>query len=148
MPRVPDLLRRFRPAGTPGAAGVAGVPLDRVATDAAELAPLFAQLVTAEAECNNIVSQATLDANAALERARVRAREIASGAQQRATSERAAAMARARHVIQEQTDYDLATAQRHADELQARAVDRLTDYAAQVARAITGMTAAGVGDAA
>ena len=31
MPRVRDVLHRFSPAGAPGAASTAGVPVDRVA---------------------------------------------------------------------------------------------------------------------
>ena len=31
MPRSRDTLQRFRPAGTPGAASAAGIPVDRVA---------------------------------------------------------------------------------------------------------------------
>ncbi len=62
MPRVRDLLYRFRPAGTPGAAGQAGVPADRAAETAAELEPLFARLADTEQECREILAQARRDA--------------------------------------------------------------------------------------
>jgi hypothetical protein len=42
MPRVRDLLYRFRPEGAPGAAAAAGVPADRAAELTAELEPLIA----------------------------------------------------------------------------------------------------------
>lgn len=42
MPRVRDLLYRFRPARAPGAAASAGVPVDRTAELTAELEPLIA----------------------------------------------------------------------------------------------------------
>jgi hypothetical protein len=52
MPRVGDLLDRFRPAGTPGPAAAAGVPADRRAAAAEEeLAPVFTALADVEREC-------------------------------------------------------------------------------------------------
>ena len=50
MPRVRDVLYRFRPAGAPGAASSAGVPVDRSADLAAELEPVFALLADTEQE--------------------------------------------------------------------------------------------------
>src|SRR6478736_3127383 len=44
MPRARDLLNRFRPSGTPGAAGAAGVPADHEAGAAEERAALVARL--------------------------------------------------------------------------------------------------------
>ena len=41
MTRTRELLERFRPAGTPGAAGGRGVPVDRVAERSAELEPVL-----------------------------------------------------------------------------------------------------------
>ena len=44
MANLRDFVRRFRPAGAPGAAAPAGVPADRGAEQAAELAPVFEAL--------------------------------------------------------------------------------------------------------
>ena len=57
MPRVRDLLYRFRPSGAPGAATAAGVPVDRTAKLAAELDPVFARLADTEEECAAILAE-------------------------------------------------------------------------------------------
>ena len=44
VPRVSDLLYRFRPSGAPGAATQAGVPADRARDLAEELEPVFASV--------------------------------------------------------------------------------------------------------
>lgn len=51
MPTVRNLLDRFRPAGAPGAPSAAGVPADRRASAAAELAPVFAALASTARQC-------------------------------------------------------------------------------------------------
>ena len=50
MPRVRDLLLRFRPSGAPGRAGPAGVPTDLSERWSTELGPLFAALAVTEGE--------------------------------------------------------------------------------------------------
>ena len=93
MPRARDLLARFRPAGTPGAAAPAGVPADRVAEAERELEPVFAALAGVRAEADRIRASARLDAEgrraeAAARVGRRRAREMEAVT---ATAERAAA---------------------------------------------------------
>jgi len=143
MPRVPDLLHRFLPAGSPGAAGVAGVPADRVADEAAELAPLFSHLAGTETRCHEILKQAERDVAAARQRATDQANTIVATAQQHAASERAAAMARAQQAIQERTAAELAAAQLQAAELRDRASASIADYVARITTALTGLIAAG-----
>jgi hypothetical protein len=75
VPRVRDWLDRFRPAGGPGAPSAAGVPTDRRAVAAAELAPVFAALV-----------DAVHNADAGRHRAAEEARRLVSAAQVRASA--------------------------------------------------------------
>ena len=77
MARVRDVLYRFRPAGAPGAASAAGVPVDRAADLAAELEPLLAQLATTERTVAGIREQAIRDA------AEIRARDVERAQQHR-----------------------------------------------------------------
>lgn len=53
-----DLLSRFKPAGTPGAAGPAGVPVDRSALLCDELQPVLVLLADTEQECLAIATHA------------------------------------------------------------------------------------------
>jgi vacuolar-type H+-ATPase subunit H len=57
-----DFLDRFRPAGTPGAAGGAGVPADRARELGAEIGPVLALLDDTHAECERIIAAARRDA--------------------------------------------------------------------------------------
>jgi vacuolar-type H+-ATPase subunit H len=143
MVRVPNVLHRFLPAGVPGSAGVAGVPTDRVADVAAELAPLFAQLAATETRCDEIRAQGRLDAAAAARRASDDIHRITASAQRRAAGERADAMARARSTIRDENEAASAAAQARAEQLRAQAAERIPDYLARVTAAITEMIDAG-----
>jgi hypothetical protein len=70
----PEFLRRFRPAGTPGAAARAGVPVDRAAEAAGELAPVLALLADVESATAEIREGARLDAMELRDQARARGR--------------------------------------------------------------------------
>jgi len=95
MPQLRDFLSRFRPAGAPGAAGRAGVPVDRDRELAAEVVPVLALLDGVQAECEQIVGQARRDAAAIVAAARAEAAAIAAAGDQRAQAARDDA---ARHV--------------------------------------------------
>ncbi|WFR71239.1 hypothetical protein P9209_18700 [Prescottella defluvii] len=95
MPRTRDLLRRFRPAGTPGAAASAGVPADRVAELSAELAPVLSRLDEAGQRAAEIRAAAERDAQAIRVEADERIRARIADADRRVPEERAAAAARA-----------------------------------------------------
>jgi hypothetical protein len=142
MLRARDLLRRFRPAGAPGPAGLAGVPTDRVADATAELARVFAALAATEARCDEILDQGRRDAADAAQRATDRVRSIAATAEQRAAGERMDALARAQQVAAEQTEAELAAAHAQAERLQAEALERIPQYVARIAAAVTAMVAA------
>jgi hypothetical protein len=100
-----DLLERFRPAGTPGAAGPAGVPVDRAALLREELQPVLDLLAATDQQCAEIRStarhgaeslRAGADAVVASTLARARsdadvARSAAAAEQRRTSDELAAA---------------------------------------------------------
>jgi vacuolar-type H+-ATPase subunit H len=87
------LLRRFRFLGVPGAPAAVGVPVDRRAVRAAELAPVLQALAGAEAEAAAIVARAEQDAAHRRERAAARAHSIVAEASDRAGAVRAEATA-------------------------------------------------------
>lgn len=96
MPRVRDVLQRFRPSGAPGAATAAGVPVDRTGELAAELEPVFALLAETERECATLLDRAREEEAAIRARDAERARSIVATGRARLDAERAAATARSR----------------------------------------------------
>jgi hypothetical protein len=96
MPRVRDVLHRFRPSGSPGAATAAGVPADRAGELAAELEPVFALLADTERECANILENAREGEAEIRARDAERARGVVAAGRALVESERAAAAARSR----------------------------------------------------
>ncbi len=117
MPRTRDLLRRFRPAGTPGAAASTGVPADRVAELSAELAPVLSRLDDAREQADEIRAAAERDAQAIRADATEQAGARIADADRRVQEERAAAAARA--------------SRRAADDA-ARILERAADEAAMI----------------
>lgn len=97
MPGLRDVLDRFRPAGTPGAAtsGV-GVPADRRAAAAAELEPVFAELARVARQCAALRREADDEATHLLGESTARARTLVTQARHDAAAERATAAARRR----------------------------------------------------
>lgn len=91
MPQLRDFLDRFRPAGAPGAAARAGVPVDRAGELAEEVVPVLTLLDDTQAECERIVARARRDAGAIIARARVEAAAIGADGDQRARAVRAEA---------------------------------------------------------
>jgi hypothetical protein len=99
MPRVRDVLHRFRPSGTPGAATAAGVPVDRAVELAAELAPVFALLEETERECAQVLDRAGHDAAGARARDAERVAAVVASGRARVEAERASAAALARGAL-------------------------------------------------
>ena len=91
MPRIRDLLYRFRPAGAPGSAADAGVPADRERDLAEELEPVFVALSPTLAECEAIVEDGRRGADAIRIRDAAEVRRVLASAEQRAATERARA---------------------------------------------------------
>jgi len=89
-----SILDRFRPVGTPGAAGPAGVPAADDQGRAAELAPVFAALAGDVAACEALIAEARLTAEADVARARAEAAAIVARARLDAGAARVRAAAR------------------------------------------------------
>lgn len=120
MSSLRDILRRFRPAGAPGAAVAAGVPVDRHAGIEAELEPVFAALTDVGHECVELRR-----AGAALARGRTldaaKHREaILARAREDVPAERAAAAAGSRRDVEAEIADIEATAVRDADDVRGR----------------------------
>lgn len=128
MPRVRDLLYRFRPVGAPGAASATGMPVDRGAEQAAELEPLLAQLADTERGCVRIREQGDRDAERIRARASEQARSIVAAATTATAAERAAASARLRRQTETESAELLAGAQLEAAAVRERAAERVPDY--------------------
>jgi vacuolar-type H+-ATPase subunit H len=84
VPPLRDFLSRFRPAGAPGAAARAPVPVDHARELEAEVGPVLALLDDARDECDQILQQARRDAGAVMAAARAEAAAIAAAGDQRA----------------------------------------------------------------
>jgi hypothetical protein len=135
VPSARDLLERFRPAGTPGAAAPAGVPYDRAAALEDELRPVLALLAPTEQECAAVTRDATVRAD------RIRAEASASAAAELARarldaeSARAAAADDRRRRGDEEDAVELERAARTSADLGALARRRLPDLTARVVAA-------------
>jgi hypothetical protein len=128
VPRVRDLLYRFRPAGAPGAAGPAGVPANRDAERATELEPLFAQLADAERECAEIREQGRRDAERIRARGVEEARSILAAATAGIQAARAAASAQMQRKAETESAALLASAQAQAAAVRESAAQRIPEY--------------------
>ena len=135
MPRARDLLNRFRPSGTPGTAGVAGVPVDRTAGAAAELAPLLAALEPTERECQALLDRAEADARRIRRQAEQEAQQLVVEARERQSAERAA-------VVAELRDHRAAKAAATATEAERRAAEIRDLSAARTAGCVDDVVAA------
>jgi cell division septum initiation protein DivIVA len=89
VPAVGDILRRFRSLGVPGAPAPAGIPVDRSAAVAAELAPVFRALEASERSGAELVDRAAGQADRLRARAQAEAKRILSRAQAEAARVRA-----------------------------------------------------------
>lgn len=132
MPQGRAFLERFRPVGTPGAAAARGVPADRVAELAAELAPVFELLAATQERGDRIRAKADAEA----ERRRVEALSAAEAevgaARRHAESERAATAAGLARAADVEAEQILAAAHLDADAVRQAAGRRLPDLAAAV----------------
>jgi len=139
MVRARDILYRFRPAGAPGAAGAAGVPVDRAADLEAELAPVLALLADTEAACDALIEEARRRAAAR----HVRDLESVRAMAEAATSDAAAARAAAATATTQAAETELRTirdtASMEAEELRRRASARVPDCAVRVVELVRGV---------
>lgn len=132
MPRVRDLLYRFRPAGAPGPASAAAVPADRAAHRTAELAPVFALLAETEERCAALREEAGREADARRERSRETARRLLAEAESRTAVDRADAAAAVAAKAAGESAATVRAAEAEADDLLARAMERTPALVADV----------------
>ena len=139
MPRVRDVLYRFSPAGAPGAASSAGVPVDRLADRSAELAPVFALLTGTEQECREILEAGEREAAAVRAEAEQRARAVVAAARAQVELERAAVVSRALQQEAAERALSLDAATGAADELRERAARQLPSFVADAVTRVLAM---------
>lgn len=128
MPSARDLLERFRPAGAPGAAGPAGVPVDRVGELTRELAPVFEALDPVQEECRRIRAAAADDARIRRATATWEASRIVAAGHVDAEAARAGAAEQLRGAAGRETAATLAEAEREAARIRLRVAERIGQY--------------------
>jgi vacuolar-type H+-ATPase subunit H len=138
MPRSRDILTRFRPTGTPGAAAPTGVPSDRVAEATAELEPVIALLADAQQEAAGIRADAEREAERRLREATEYERSLVASAHRQAEAERANASLQATGRAEEDAASTLSTAEREAADIRQRASERMSAYVDAVVSAVRG----------
>ncbi|QBJ96278.1 hypothetical protein ERC79_10095 [Rhodococcus sp. ABRD24] len=136
MPRSRDLLQRFRPVGTPGAAAVTGVPADRVAELSAELEPILALLAETTDEAQRIRDDAERDAAQRRRAAEEWARDRVESARRRVESERAAAAARVTERAGGESAATLAAAEQEADAVRNRGRARVPGFVDRIVASV------------
>ena len=138
MPQWRNVLDRFRPAGTPGAAGRPGIPADRSADAAAELTEVLALLDDAQEEAARTRQAATDRAQESRRTAQRQAAELVAKARHDAESVRAQSEADA--LCEADADEDNMRSQTEAEiaRLRQRAGERLVHDADTVAAAARG----------
>ena len=138
VPQWRNVLDRFRPAGTPGAAGRPGIPADRGADAAAELTEVLALLDDAQEEAARTRQAATDRAQEIRRTAQRQAAELVAKARHDAESVRAQSEADA--LREADADEDNMRSQTEAEiaRLRQRAGERLAHDADTVAAAARG----------
>ena len=127
-----SILDRFRPVGTPGAAGPAGVPAADDQGRAAELAPVFAALAGDVAACEALVDEARLSAEEHVARARAQAAAIVAQARLDAGAARVRAAARIEQEASQQDAELLEQARQEAATLEKTGLARLPAVVSKV----------------
>ncbi len=136
MPQWRDVLDRFRPAGTPGAAGRPGIPSDRSADATAELTAVLALLDDAQEEAARTRQAATDRAQEIRRAAQRQAAELVTKARDNAEGVRAQSEADALREaaadegdMRRQTDAEIGRLRQRADERLAHDVDTVVAHA-------------------
>jgi len=146
MPRISDLLDRFRPAGAPGPAAPAGVPADRRTAAEDELAPVFTALADVERDCMALVDDARVAAEERTARAAREAAALVRQARDDGTAIRAETAARLRAAGEEELAELRARAEAEAAVVRARAAERLPELVGRVVAHVRIELSALVGD--
>ena len=144
MPRVRDLLYRFRPSGAPGAATAAGVPADRALEEAVELEPVFGSLSQTQRDCAEIVRLARREADEIRARAADTARVVLATARSLEPAERADAAARVVELGRAQLGSASADAEREVAAVRRQAAEAMPLYVEQVVASVRSIMEGGV----
>ena len=120
-----SILDRFRPVGTPGAAGPAGVPALDDQGRAAELAPVFAALAGDVAACEALIEEARVSTEGDVARARADAAAIVARARLDARAARVRAAARIEKEASERDAKLLEQARHEASTLERTGLARI-----------------------
>ncbi len=139
MPRPRDILQRFRPSGTPGAASTIGVPADRVAEVSAELEPVLARVRETQQEAARIRADARREAERMRQESVEEGRTLVTTARRQAQAARADAAVRAGRRLEEELRASRESAAREAEAVHRGAASRLPSY---VGRVVAGVRAA------
>jgi len=137
VPPLRDFLSRFRPAGAPGAAARAGVPVDRKRELEAEVCPVLGLLDGTQAECESIIARARRDADGIMAGARAEAADIKADGDRRATAARDEAVRRLADAAAADAAAMVADAERQAElvrSLAGRRIPAMADLAAEEIR--------------
>jgi DNA anti-recombination protein RmuC len=143
MPRVRDLLYRFRPLGSPGSATRAGVPVDRERGLAQELEPVFAALASTLADCRATVEQGRRQAAQTRARNGVAVEQLLATSGARAAAARAAATVQVQATVTSQAEGLDVLTQTQLAQLRARLEERLPSYREQVAASVESLLTLG-----
>jgi vacuolar-type H+-ATPase subunit H len=139
MPPVRDFLDRFRPAGSPGAAARAAVPVDRSSELEAELMPVLTLLDGADADCARIVAGARREAGRITGAAREEAAATLVDAERRARAAREQTVQQALAEARAEAAETVASARREAlrsHELSGQRIPVLVSRAADLVRGL------------
>jgi hypothetical protein len=147
LPRARDLLNRFRPSGTPGAAGAAGVPVDRTAGAPAELAPLLALLEPTEHDCRLLLEKAEAEAGRIRRRAEEEAQRRVVEAREGQASQRAAVVSELRDHRSVELDAEAAESERRAAEVRDVSAARMAGCVDEVVEAVRALVGGVPGEA-
>lgn len=137
-----DILRRFRPAGAPGAARTA-VPVDQRRRRERELEPVLMLLDGLAAERAQLIAAAQRDAGEIMAAARSDAAAMAAGAAHEAADARRQCSADALDAARAQTAHFMAEAARQAAQTRELARLRTPGLAAQAVALIRDLDATG-----
>ncbi len=135
---VRDLLDRFRPAGTPGAAAPSGVPVDRNRQREDELMPVLVLLAETEQESDAVRRSGRDRAEHARSEANAVAASTVATARDQAEAARAEAAARQHRINEARAADEMKAAHRRAGEIASTASERspaVVDAAVQAVRA-------------
>lgn len=136
MPALGMFLHRLRIHGVPGAAGAAGVPVDRVAEVEEELAPIFELLEEAGRRAGQLVAEGERDAALARARASDEARRLVAEARAQVEAQRAEAAASTLARAADERRVVLAEGRAEAERVSRVVLERMSSVRAELVRRV------------